>query len=270
MSYKGSISRLSGFGAKLKEKLPAIKATITLFENAPKAKIKPISQYNATIKKSVSFAGVIKKLNLIFRFFSAKARIVNKHKANATSALSVDAEAKSTIKASKETQISVHPSKEISVDQKERLSVSAKLNAYRRAGCRYIKKLFFKRKSKAIAAPGTIAKYSKILKLEKSSKAISAGSSIMESQFNMIAHNHEAAGGSAPAHIVPAIENTFSAEHMAKASKGTTVDVNIDSLLNVNHDAKMVTWIEPVVVDGVLILRQAYSATKENDILVVE
>lgn len=268
--YKGRIQRLNVLKGRMLKKLKGLKISILPINTQPKAEIKPLNKYRATWDKGISFGGMVKRLNAIFRFLSAKDRIINKHEAKAISAPAVDVKADSAIQASEAAQLAAHPAKEIAVNQKPAFSVSAKLVAYRRAGLKYIKQLFFKRKAELTAAPGTAVKYAETVKLNRTSKAIAAESAIMESRFNKVQTGSEAAGSSAPAHIVPAIKDTVTAKHTATASTGTAVDVNVDSLQQVTHSAKMATWIDPVVVDGVLILRQVYSATKEKNILVVE
>ena len=270
MSYKGSINPVGGFDGKVKKKSPSFNIGIIPIKKFSNAGIRPILKYKTSVKKYSYFDAFVKKLNVIFHFLSVKSTIFEKHKSNAISAEAVDVEVYSTIQASKEAPLIPNPANGIVVNQKERLSVSAKLVAYRRAVCKYIKKLFFKTTAKLQSALGAVTKYIKAIKLKLTSKAIAAESAIVESKFNEVQIGCEAAGSSAPAHIVPEIESTFSAERKAKASTAAVVPVNIDSLPEVAHSAKMATWIEPVVVDGMLILRQVYSATPKNNILVVE
>lgn len=240
-------------------------------KNGITGRVCPYSGFSGVLRKAGEIYNVIAKpLFVFYRFLSANGIIRSRHTAEANIAPAVEIEADSAIKASKAAPLAAHPAKGISVDQKERVSVYAKLVAYRRAACVYIKQLFFKRTAELIAAPGAVAKYSKAVKLNRTSKAIAADSAIMESRFNTIAHSYEAAGSSAPAQIVPAVESNFRATHTAKPATAKVVGVNINNALRVNHSAKMATWIDPVVVDGVLILRQAYSATQEENVLVVD
>lgn len=227
------------------------------------------AKYEIKFVNSTVFSGVVKKINAIYRFLSSKSELIMGHEANPTTAPAKLVEVDSTVRMDKEAPLATHPAKAITADQKERFSVYAKLVAYRRAGCRYIKKLFFKRNSKLQAAPGAVAKYAEDVKFDRTSKAIAAESAIMESHFNTIANGYEAVGSSAPAQIVPATENTFSAEHTATAETAGTIGTDTDSTFKSAYGAKMATWQEPVVIDGVLYLRQVYSATKQNGVLEV-
>ena len=245
----------------------------------PEAKISTANQLNVDISDSpkfigkirsvFSFGGAVNVLNFLCRFIAAKAQIFIGHKARPSTAPAKLIEVDSSFRMDKEAKPSTAPAKGIEVDQKEKVSVYAKLVAYRRAGCRYIKKLFFKRKAELKAAPGAVAKYAKAVKLNRTSKAVAADSAIMESRFNTIAHSYEAAGSSAPSKAVPVTESKFTVNHTAQASTAAVVPVNIDSLQKVTHSAKMATWLEPYVEDGVLYLRQAHTAEKSGNKLVV-
>lgn len=267
--YNGFLKRLSGIKGDFKRENLNINVEIHPENKKRNLSFSIPAKYGIKFVNSTVFSGAVKKINGIYRFIVAKVKLIMGHKAKQTTAPAKLVDVDSTVQMGNEAPLDTHPANGISVDQKERVSVYARLVAYRRAGCRYIKKLFFKRKAELQAAPGAVAKYAETLNFKRTSKAIAADSTIMESRYNTILHSYEATGSSAPAQIVPETESIFSAEHTAGASTGATVGVNNDSSQKVTHNAKIATWIEPVVIDGVLYLRQTYSATLENDVLVV-
>lgn len=239
MIIKGTIKRLNVLNGKMKKKLHGLKIQILPVNTFAVSEIKPVHNYNAKWNKGLSFGGIVKRLNAIFRFLSTKDRIIQKHKAKAISAPVVDVQVDSTFQTGKEAPLSAHPAKGIAVNHKEWISVSVKLSAYIRAGCRYIKKLFFKTTARLKAASSAVTKYTETLKFKRKAKAIAVGSEIIKSRFNKVQTGFEATGSSAPAHTVPAIENTFSAEHTATASTGTAVALIFDPALNVSTMAKL-------------------------------
>lgn len=291
--FKLTIQRLNALKGEMREKLLGLKAHIFPANTLPEVEVEPAKAFGGKWYKRISFSGVVKRLNAIYRFIAAKARIINKHEAKAISAPAVEIEADSAIKASKAAPLAAHPAKGISVDQKERVSVYAKLVAYRRAACVYIKQLFFKRTAKLQAAPGAVAKYTKAVKLHRTSKAIAAESAIMESRFIKVQTVLESAGCSAPAQIVPAtdsdfstkhtaaainapaqivqtIENTVTAKHTATASKAAVVPVNINSVFKVTHSAKLYSWYLSELDDTTLSIFQGFSGVQSGEVLEVD
>lgn len=268
--FNGRIQRLNVLKGRMLKKLHGLKISILPINTHPKAEIKPLTQYRATWDKGISFGALVKRLNAIFRFLSAKARIINKHEAKVISAPAVDVEVDSAIQLNKEAPLIACPVPDMQVDQKQRVSVYAKLVAYRRAGLKYIKQLFFKRKAELQAAPGAVAKYNKAVKMKLTAKAATADSAIMESRFNKVQTGCEATGTSAPAQIVPAIENTFSAEHTATASTGTAVAVGINHLFRAVHRAPLASWFLPEQNGDELKFFQVFSGIQSGNVLEID
>lgn len=268
--FNGRIQRLNVLNGKLEKKLHGLKIHILPISTHPKAEIRPHTPYRATVDKVFSFGGMVKRLNVLFRFLWVEDKLTIIRKSKAISAPAVDIEIDSNIQAIMEAPASAHPAKEIAVHNKTRFSVSAKLQAYIRAGCRYAKKLFFKSTANLDTAPGTATKYSEILELHRTSKAISADSAIIESRFNKTPHKVKAAVGSAPVQYVPDIESTFATEHNAMASKGTAVTVGINDLFRAVHHAPLASWFLPERDGDTLRFHQVFSGVQSGNVLEVD
>lgn len=168
----------------------------------------------------------------------------------------------------------------------------AKLIAYIKAQAVYVKKIFTPHVSKLIAAKSAlISAYRETFIVKGKYNAIGADSAIVESTESRFVAGHEATGISAGAETIEAhtesikeeltavastatatdigILKDFKVEATAAASSATVLDVNINSLTKATHSAKMAAWGDPVLENGVLILRQAYSATQTDNVLEV-
>lgn len=238
MNLKGFIYRLNKYSGGIQKKLLGVKVKIAPVSTIS-AKIQPIKSYGGTWDKRNWFSGVAKRLSVFYRFLAFRGELLSEHEARAISARAVEIEADSAIQASKSAPIVAQPAHDVKVNQKERVSVWAKLAAYRRAGCVYIKRLFMGHKAKAIAAPGAVAAYREEMALHRTSKAVAADSAIMESRFNTVETANEATATPAPAQAVPAVDNAFHATNTAQAGKAEVTGANINLFPNVSHSTKI-------------------------------
>ena len=92
----------------------------------------------------------------------------------------------------------------------------------------------------------------------------------MDSRLNTIAQRYEAAGSSAPAQVVPAIESTVSEKHTATASTAAVAPVNINSLFNVSHIARLYAWFLAEQNGNELKLFQAFIGIQSGDVLEID
>lgn len=203
-----------------------------------------------------------------YHLFTASGKIFFRHEAWGGTAPAQEMKADTDfVVAHDAQQIAVHTA-DAKANVKIGTAVYAFLVSYRRAACVYIKQLFMGLKAKAIAAPGRIARYVEAIKVGRTSKAIAADSSIAASRDNAFLLESEAVGCTAPA-IDTTVESIVVESVSATAIPAAVTAMEIQKATTTTHGAKMATWIEPVVIDGVLYLRQAYSATVENGVLVV-
>lgn len=162
------------------------------------------------------------------------------------------------------------PAQEIAAKRQVQISLRANLVACKRAVAIYIKKILTPHIAKLKSCIGSVVKCSNVINLGQTAKAVVAESAMMKSRFNKLQTGSEAVGNSAPAQIVPEIESTFTANHTAKASSGKAVDINIDSLTNVTHSAKLATWFFPEQYANTLRFFQVFSGVQSGEVLEID
>lgn len=269
--FSGKFHKLPGVKGKLTDQTPELRATMEQVDNGPKATVNRVAGITGAFYRMGRWLkAAVRPLDILYRFLTACQMVRQTHSAQVSTAPAVEIEANSTFRSGRKVPLSAQPVADLKVDQNGNPSVHAKLVAYRRAGCRYIKKLFFKTTAKLQAACSAVAKYTKALKFKLTAKAIAAESAIIESRFNKLQTGCEATGSSAPAHIVPAIENTFIAEHTATASTGAALTVGINQLLRAVHHAPLASWFFPEQDGNTLRFYQVFSGVQSGNVLEVD
>lgn len=171
------------------------------------------------------------------------------------------------------------------------LSVYARFVAYIRAPVVHLKKVITAHFAGAVNADGAEAIGRKREAMNRAVDVSKADAAIAKSKKNIIKSGVDATAYFVPAEDDFASDTAFIADSMATADcdpartvfgdescepekavsfgQAPTEDANAEAETDAAYSVKMAYWIDPVVVDGVLILRQAYSATQTEDVLVV-
>lgn len=268
--YSGKLRRLGKLGGSLTDKKPQLRVKITPLNDTPKVTLSSRGGFSAKWAMAGRFfTGATRPLDILYRFVAASVAVLTGRKSKAITAPAQEIEADSAPVAGVDAPLTARPVQEVTAHARPHAAVWARLAAYNRAAAVYIVKIFTGRLSRAVAAPGVLTEYRKRMDLERVSKAETAGSAIMESRFNSFTSKDEALANTAPAEET-ATHRVTPAAHTAKTTTAAAVSVPIDSPIMAAPSAKMATWIDPVVIDGILYLPQAYSATKNGNILEVE
>ena len=268
-AYKGNVRRLTEFIGKVNKKMAELKARVSPDKKAPTAKIKKFVPYIGSWHKKIELIGIIKPLRVIYRFLrSVNNRIISSHRAKAIAAPATEMYLSSQINEDLNAPLIVKPAEELKTKIGLKSSAVAKMVARRLAMLRYIKGILFNPIAKLATALSAAAKYKKKIPHRAKILTTYAPAAETKSRFNVIKHKGEATAVSAPAQIA-GMETSFATEHTAKANTANPISINTDSAVKVNHSAKIAIWRYPVVIDGIMYLRQTYSATAENDVLVV-
>lgn len=204
----------------------------------------------------------------VLRRITAKRQVKTRHEATAETAPAQTIKASASFTSRNEVTVNVRSAAELKVDQKVRFAPAVRLVAYARAAMAYIKGILTPHEARLVSAPGVEAEYQKAVQLEHTAKTDVAGTTTMEARYTRFTADSEASGSTATGAITAA-EMILSAEHEAKAAKASAAEVNVREALKTTHTARLVTWGDPVVVDGVLILRQVYDAEQNGEILEV-
>ena len=225
--------------------------------------------YTAALQCRGFFSGIIHKLDVLYTFISAKLKIVIQLRFRPTTAPAETFEIDTAFREETDAQLLAQPAEEITIDQREKATVLMRLVSYKRAGIEFIKSLFVKKKFNLISAPGVGIKYTEALAVERKTDIDAVGSAIIESRYNEVKVGVDVSAETAPA-VCGEAHWSVPVELETNVSTAESVDVGIEAENAVCCRFFMATWIDPVVVDGVLILRQAYSATQtEDNVLVV-
>ena len=268
--FNGRITRRAKLRGEATQKPQELQATVTPI-TGPRGAFTPVHVIAGTLRRAGKYlACAVRPLSALYRFLAAHGVIRSAKEARPTTAPATELEVANAIHAAQTAPLAAQPAKDMQADKRERLTVYARLVAYRRAGCKYVKQLFMGRKAAAIAAPGAPARYRKQQPVELTAEAEAAPGAILESRGNQIAHSYEAAGASAPAQVVPAIENTFTAKHKAQAAKASAVGVNIRRALQVTHSAKLATWFLPEQDGDTLRFYQVFSGVQSGNVLEID
>lgn len=266
--FNAKIQQLNVLKGEIREKVLGLKARILPDSTIPKAEVTQITPYTGKWYKRISFRGTMEMVYIFYRFMYARVGAWLGVKAKAISAPAKTVEIDSKILSVEEAPLSSNEAAEIVANKAEKFTAVAKLVAYYRAAVVYISNILMGHSATLSAAPGASVQYQGEFHNEHTARADSAKVAIVESRYNRFTADSVAAGCAAPGEQTTAQEE-FTAESTATADSAAAMGVNIQAATGTANAAKMATWMEPVVVDGVLILRQAYSATMNNDVLEV-
>lgn len=201
------------------------------------------------------FSAVITVADIVYRFFRVKRSMRMGTTAKAIAGKGAVLDIESTLQNATEAPLNACPVRDVAIHKKERLTIRAALVAYRRAGLAFFKRFFFGVKATPGTAPGTEAAFRKEIVMGWEAKAAVAGSEIIASNGNTVETGCKAAGASATAHIVPAVDNTFSATHTAQPGKAAVTGANISNGFRVGHSATITLAfaVEFLNYDGTLL-----------------
>lgn len=268
--FNGKLTRRGGVTARVEDKTPKLTATITDKTGGPRAEIAPSGGFSGVLTRvGKAFSAVARPLAILYRFGRYVKGVAVSHSAMANAAPTVELQADNAVQAEASAQAATVPVVAAKVDRAERVGVFARAVAYALAVGRYIRGIAVGFRAAAGTAPGAVAKYRRPVVIQRTAKATPAPGAIAESRKNKIPTATVVCGQFAEA-IPGGTTMDAKAELTAAATTATPVAGVVDLRLNVVLSARAATWEDPVVVDGVLILRQAYNATVKNGILEVE
>ncbi len=268
MNLKGKFQKITLVNGRLslKRKLSASLEQSTL---SPSGQLTKTDGFSGRMTRAGQwFAATVEKVNVLYRFLSASDQIRTSLKAMATSAPAKQVRADSSLTADTTVSMSTQPTVNASAKRSMHLFHFARLVAYNRAAAAYIKGILMACMGSLSTAIGVAAGYIKSVRIELKAAAQAAPATIAEGRFNYIATEVKAAPIVALGQPVGIVES-FADAHAATVLQAPAVLIQHQSSLAMTGRASMATWVDPYVENGVLILRQAYSATQENDVLVV-
>lgn len=260
------------------QRVESYRATITPEPLELTAEIAQVGQITGKVQKVPGFSGVmflkrtysavIEAAQAAYRFLKARSKIIAGHKATADAAPGAEIKADRITASRVAAEVCAHDAEEMQATRKVGVSVLSRLVAYNRAAVVHLAKIITGKKAEATTAEGISASYHETAILERTYNAEAApgkkAGCKREIQLSVVST------GSAASAVAGGASRYTCTETQAQAGAAETqalaVDMNADT---VECSAMAVFWIYPEVVDGVLILRQAYSATQTDDVLEV-
>lgn len=267
--FNGKWTRRGGVTAQVEDKTPHLTVTVTPKNDGPRASIRPTGGFDGAWERvGKAFSGIARPLAVLYRFLAYRKGVAVSHSAKASTAPTVAGQADNAVKAETSAQAASVPTVAAKLDRRERVSVCARAVAYALVLGRYVRGIAVGFRATPEAAPGAVAKYRRPVVIQQTAKATQSPGAIAESRKNKIPTAAVVAGQFAVT-VPGSATMDAKAELTAAATTVYPVAGVVDTRINVTFTAKGAYWFYPEVVDGVLILRQAYSASKNGNILEV-
>lgn len=216
----------------------------------------------------VLFDSNIRKLSILFRFISARGKIIARGEARAGTAQAVTVEADTAQAVATEAAPAARPVTAVTVDARPVVSVFARATAYARAAASYIAHILTGHTAGATAAPGAVVEYSEDMKMAHTSKAEAAGSACAESR-NVQATGTDAVAGTAQG-VSSAAAVAFVAGNAAQAIAAPVAAVASRRAMLASHRADACAWFLPEYADGTMSLFQVFSGVQSADTVEVD
>lgn len=215
------------------------------------------------------FAGAVKPLAALYRFLSSAVHIRSDYTTPMLSADAIEMHTDTDIEEAATAPVLAKDTADILAVSSVRLSIAAKLVSYARANARYIKSVLLARKAALQTAHSAVAAYRKHVPTVVRFAAAAADSAIMESRWSEVKASVQTAATATPA--VNACNNAkLTDEYVLAAAAGApSFAAETQTAVAVTCCAKVTAWIEPVLENGILTIRQAYSAVQTDDVLEV-
>lgn len=288
--FKGTLEQFGLLKGKIGKTLSELKAELRDVTNRPEVRIKLQESRHGKLYSTVSFAATVVKEYIFFNFISTKSIVRSNRKSTASAAKSETTEASESTYTATEAHAESVPTADLKVDEhtksdnnvrpiaaptaiaqrkrKLAFALSALLDACKRGPLKRVRKIDISTVLVMNAAKGieTESKRKSVTKVTaitndapgictESDRAMYSAPSVIIADAPTIDTKREAEISSKSA-IVGGCGNTYAIEYQRE--KGGSASY-----------ARMAIWIEPELVDGVLILRQAYSATQKGNVLEV-
>lgn len=291
--FDGKLRRLGKLGGSLTDKKPQLRVKITPLNDVPKVTLSSRGGFSGAWERAGKvLAGAARPLHILYRFLAASVGVLTGRKTKAGTAPVQEIEADSAPVAGVDAPLTPQPAADLDVDSRATAQVAAPLTpqqstairsgkmvllarsavmaAYTRAPIAHIRGIITGHAAGPLAVPGKVAAFLRTTAARLTSKAVAAGSAIMESRFNQSPAGVSVNGETAPAEETAA-SVAFAAGKSATSIGAPTQVASIASGPAASHSAIMYTWIEPYVdEDGYLVILQAHGATLTDGYLEVE
>lgn len=213
---------------KVTPKTPELRVEVRRIGDQPGATITPapgVSGAWSRVGKQLN--GTVRLLDILYRFLSARGKILADKKARADVAPAVTMQADNAQPVTTAATVTAQPAMEVSADARPVVSVFARVTAYARAAASYIANILTGHAAGAIAAPGAVVEYSGGMALTRTSRAEAVGSVCTESR-NVQAAGTDATAGTAQG-VSTAAAVAFVADNAVQAIAAPTEAVAVQS-----------------------------------------
>lgn len=290
--FNGKFRRVDKLTGNLTDKKPQLRIKITPLNDVPKVTLSSRGGFSGAWERAGKvFAGATRPLHILYRFLAASVGVLNGRKARAGTAPAQEIEADSATVADVDAPLTPQPAADLDADGRATAQVAAPLTprlgkrltaykkapfaryaelvAYKRAPLTYIRNIITGRVAGLLAGPGKVAAFLRTTAARLTSKAVAAGSAIMESRFNQSPAGVSVNGATAPAEETAA-SVAFVAGKVAAPVSAATQDANIQRIVNVSVKAAPYMWFLPEQTDNTLSLFQVFSGVQSGNALEID
>lgn len=290
--FNGKFRRVDKLTGSLTDKKPQLRIRITPLNDVPKVTLSSRGGFSGALERAGRvFAGATRPLHILYRFLAASVGVLTGRKAEAGTAPAQEIMADSAAVAGVGAPLTPQPAAELDVDsyataqvaapltpsQGKRLTAykrapfgrAAELVAYKRAPLTYVRGIITGRVAGLLVGPGKVAAFLRTTAAWLTSKAVTAGSTIMESRFNQSPAGVAVNGTTAPAEEAAA-SVAFVAGKSATANAASTQDANSQRIVGVSVKAAPYMWFLSEQTGGTLSLFQVFSGVQSRNTLEID
>lgn len=265
----GKFRPRGGLTGKVENKTPRLQVIFRPRNDAPRVTIISADSFGGSWARAGKFfAGAVKRLPAIYRFLVATMGIPVGLRAKANAAPAVDVKAEGTAETATKASAAAARVAATKVDQKEKLSVLAKLVAYNRAAAVYISNILTGRAAGLSAADGAVVKFRKGVSSGRTAELDAAEGHSTESK-ETVRTGAVAVGGAVNAEETAAV-SVFSNTSEAAANAADGTGVAAISSFRAAHGAKLFAWFLEELEGATLTLHQIYSGIQSGNVLEID
>lgn len=267
--FNGKFRRRGGLDGQVNDRTQRLRVSIT--PKGPRASITAqglgVGVSWAGAKKA--FAGSARMLRVIYRFISARTVIRMANRVEVKTAPAVEISVDTQESTGESVTAKAQPVQEMKISRGVRLANLVRAVAHLRADFNHHGYIRMANRVAPKPVPGVTIKRAETLQMAHRAEAEAAPAKVVESRYNTIGMACRVEAEVA-ATVTPAIQQAIATGTRAEAEAADSVAGAVDSKAQTGNYVKPATWCEPYYDGDWLVLRQAYSATKNKKMLEVE
>lgn len=228
------------------------------------AAMRDVGKMSGKFEKNPLFGGIVKPFSIRHSFFESAKQFAVGHFVRLRAWHTNDARADKAVKTGKTASIVGVTSADVSAEHEFKASKTARLVAYFRSPVNFVRNLMVALNVNVKTGFGADLDCENKVNVAVKDAIENASGAVVNGSRNVQFFKHldilMAKSGSAETTL------GFQSVHDVKAKTATVTNAETNILANVKHYARLIAWGN-AVVDGVLIIRNAYEATQDGELL---